>query len=313
MRKVSFIFLALLAVASCERSLNQDKLSVPQNPNLKFFGFSLVDVFFDDPTDDKAKSNYCDEVADFSNLADILIYEPSQNIISNLEVMHNYDLLAYLHLNELFFEIKEMGGDKSGVIYALRSDYRERWDEFKLVNNLQQNQTFIKAFYMGEEPFWNGITREDLEKATNYVKADFPNVKIMLIEASVALDELQIPESVDWVGFDHYFIKDPFTNPKYQEELSLLKTKMSEHQEIIVVLDSHFLPLFHRIKGIRKNNLDEVARNYYDVANSDEKIVGIIGYYWPSGFEFENATGARGLPEHVINEYKRIGKAVSRK
>ncbi|GLR18414.1 hypothetical protein GCM10007940_30300 [Portibacter lacus] len=272
-----------------------------------------MDVFFDDPTDDDPKTNYASEVFEMSNLADILVFAPDQNIISNLEIMDGFQMKAYLHLNEIFFELKETGGDKSGVINGLRSDYQERWTEFVNVNHIEENQKYIQAFYMGEEPFWNGISFEELKEACDYVKADFPNVKIMMVEAPGAIDEMMVPESVDWVGFDHYFIKDPTSNQEFQEEFELLKTKCTNGQQIIVVMDSHFLPLYHRLGGIKKSTLDEVARNYYALADSDEMVVGIIGYFWPSGFDLENSTGARGLPQHVKNEYIRIGKAITGK
>jgi hypothetical protein len=305
--------LALFTLVSCTKEPSDSALPSPSNSNLKFFGFSLIDVFFDDPTDSEIKSNYGSEVKDFSNLADILVFDKNQDIVPNLELLHDFEMLAYLHLNELFFEIKEIGGEKSGVVYQLREDYEDRWSEFINVNDLHLNQKYIKAFYIGEEPFWNGISFEELQEVADLIKSKFPKVKLMLIEAYPALNELEIPNSVDWVGFDHYFIKDPSTDVTYQNEFNLLKSKMADHQEIIIVLDSHFLPLFHRLGGITKNNLDEVARNYYSLANSDEKIVGMIGYHWPSGFEFENATGARGLPDHVKNEYSKIGKAITRK
>ncbi|WP_235293779.1 hypothetical protein [Portibacter lacus] len=313
MKKFLIFILLSCIFFSCSKDPNTEPLPSPRNPNLKYFGFSLVDVFFDDPTDDDPKTNYASEVFEMSNLADILVFAPDQNIISNLEIMDGFQMKAYLHLNEIFFELKETGGDKSGVINGLRSDYQERWTEFVNVNHIEENQKYIQAFYMGEEPFWNGISFEELKEACDYVKADFPNVKIMMVEAPGAIDEMMVPESVDWVGFDHYFIKDPTSNQEFQEEFELLKTKCTNGQQIIVVMDSHFLPLYHRLGGIKKSTLDEVARNYYALADSDEMVVGIIGYFWPSGFDLENSTGARGLPQHVKNEYIRIGKAITGK
>lgn len=313
MNNCIFFIAIILLLFSCAKDPNGEALPAPKNPNLKYFGFSLVDVFFDDPSDSDTKTNYSDEVAPFSNIADILVAFPEQNIVSNLEIMDGFRMKAYLHLIEIFFEIKKMGGVKSGVIYGIRADFKERWYDFISVNNLEENQKYIEAFYIGEEPFWNGIPYDDFEKVTDFVKASFPNVNILMVEAYLAVEEMIVPASVDWVGFDHYFIKDPSTENDFQAELALLKTKITEEQSIILVLDSHFIPLYHGLAKITKNNLDAVARNYYTVANSDKQIVGMIGYYWPNGFEFENATGARGLPEHVRNEYDRIGKAITRK
>src|SRR5665811_2246433 len=92
-------------------------------------------------------------------------------------------------------------------------------------------KNLIQAFYMGEEPTWNGISYEDLKSATGYVDQQFPAIPIMLIEAYPILDRLQVPESVDWIGFDHYFVKDPNSDPDYQQEWNIIKSKLSSpHQ-----------------------------------------------------------------------------------
>ncbi len=310
----SFIFfVSFLSLIACAKDPNNQALDPPSNPNLKYFGFSLVDVFFNDPSDDDPKTNYSDEVAPFSNIADIFVVSPEQNIISNLEIMDSYQMKAYLHLHELFFEKKSVGGGMSGIIYGLRADYKERWDEFTETNLLSTNSKYIASFYIGEEPFWNGIPAEEFTEACDFLDARFPDIPLLMVEAYAAIDEMKIPESVDWVGFDHYFIKDPSTDEDYQRELKVLLDAKTNEQKIFLILDAHHLPVFHNLGGITKNNLDEVARNYYEVANSNKEIIGIIGYFWPSGFDFPTSLGARGLPEHVRNEYARMGKAITGK
>jgi hypothetical protein len=59
--------------------------------------------------------------------------------------------------------------------------------------------------------------------------------------------------------------------------------------------------------------MDEVANNYYQLAKSDTTVIGILGYFWPNGFDIPESIGARGMPEDVKNEYVRIGKEITGK
>ena len=78
-------------------------------------------------------------------------------------------------------------------------------------------------------------------------------------------------------------------------------------------MDSHWIKILHGANGISKNDMDFIARDYYNMANQDPNIVGIIGYFWPSGFDLNGSIGARNLPIHVIEEYKQIGRNITGK
>ncbi|NEN25428.1 hypothetical protein G3O08_18210 [Cryomorpha ignava] len=137
----------------------------------------------------------------------------------------------------------------------------------------------------------------------------------MIIEAYPAVDQLQIPNSVDWIGFDHYFIKNPKTDTHYLNELNTLKSKFSNNdQKLVIVMDTHFMSSFHNdIGGIELNEMHEVANNYYELAKSEPKTIAIIGYFWPSGFDLPNSIGARNMPQSIKENYIRIGKEITNK
>ena len=64
------------------------------------------------------------------------------------------------------------------------------------------------------------------------------------------------------------------------------------------------------------NSLDEVgteANNYLQLAIADSLVIGVIGYYWPNGFEFAEAVGARGMPQEIKEEYIRFGSEITGK
>ncbi|MFK8103287.1 MAG: hypothetical protein AB8G15_12205 [Saprospiraceae bacterium] len=316
-KTLNFLFsLALLLSLSCA-----SKETTTPNPSEKafdqllYFGFALVDVGWDDPSDDPiSKINYLDEVAAFTNIADILVVSPTDQIVDRLEAMDAVQVKAYLHLNEIFFEYADTDAP-SGANYNLRADFKARWDLFVASNDLQNQKTLIQAFYVGEEPLWNGISFEELKAAADYLKASFPEVPTMLIEAHPIVDQLQIPASIDWVGFDRYFLKDPQTSTDYQRELNVLKSKFSrEDQSLVLIMDAHFIDWAHGdFGGLTVNDMRQVATNYYQLAKAESQTVAIIGYFWPSGFDDPNAVGARHLPAEVKAEYERIGKSITRK
>lgn len=304
--------LAILILASCQK----DTPSVPvtDSTHIEYFGFVLIDTGWDDSTDNEPKTNYIDEVHAFSNIADILVVNPSDNIVSRIQQMDAVEVKSVLHLSEIFFEWISTSGP-SGADYALRTDYQSRWDTFVNTNNLSVNQDLIQAFYIGEEPTWNGISFAELKSAADYIKATLPDVPILIIEASAAINQLQIPNSVDWIGFDHYFVKDPNTNTVFRDELNNLKSKFSsEDQKLVLVMDAHFISAYHHdYAGISLAEMKGVANNYYALAKSEPKTIAIIGYFWPGGFDDPTAIGARNMPEDVKSNYIRIGKEITGK
>lgn len=310
-RFTSLFLIILLYSCSSEQAI--DKPIVPYD-HIQHFGFTLIDTYWDDPTDELIKTNYIDEVYSFINVADLLIIAPEANIVPRLTAMAELEVTALLHLLDLLFEV--VGTDApSGVAYDLRPDYQERWNTFVSANDLVSNQGLINAFYVGEEPTWNGVTYDEMKEVSDYIKSQFPNVPILLVEAFPALNDLQVPESVDWVGFDHYFIKDPNTNDEYQNEWALLKSKRSRpDQKLIVIMDTHYIDWAHGdFGGIALNEMGTVAKNYYQLAKSDDAVIGIIGYYWPNGFDIATSIGARGMPQVVKDVYVEIGQEISRK
>ncbi len=308
--RIILIFLYIL-LSGC--SANDDTPSTPPVDHIKYFGFTLVDANWDDPTDAENKTNYSDEVATFSNMADILVVDPSDEIVGRLNAMEAFQMKSILHLHELFFEV-EGANAPSGTNYRLRPDAQERWDMFLGNNSLYVHQDKIQALYIGEEPTWNGISFTELKKVSDYVKTTIPNITVMVVEAYPALNDLQIPESVDWVGFDHYFIKDPKNNAVFMSELNVLKSKLSEEQKLILILDSHYIDFAHGdLGGISLNEMAAVANSYYELAKSEPKTIALLGYFWPSGFDAPNSIGARHMPDPAKKAYIRIGKEITGK
>lgn len=298
---------------SCKKE-NEPSSDAYTNTHIEYYGFTIIDTYWDDPSDAEQKMNYADEIHGFSNLADLLVVDPNDALMERVHYFQDLELKAILHLNELFFELVD-NNSPSGSNYDLRANFQERWTEFKGVNQSILNHDFIGAFYIGEEPTWNGISFDEMDAVSQLLQMDFPNIPTMMIEAYPALDDLQVPQSVDWVGFDRYFIKNPNTDTEFQQDWTLLKSKLSnQDQRIMVIMDSHYIDWVHGDFGnIDVEEMDEVAKNYYELAQRDDKVIGILGYFWPSGFDVPESLGARGMPADVKRTYERIGKEITGK
>ncbi|WP_298501937.1 hypothetical protein [uncultured Maribacter sp.] len=311
MNKLIWVF-AFSTLLSCNKEIKSEQPI--KESHIQYFGFTLIDTYWDDPTDDQTKTNYLDEVNSFSNIADILVANPTDNIVSRMTKMNNLEVKSILHVSELFFELIGTNSP-SGAKYALRTDYKLRWDEFISRNNIEENKNIIQSFYIGEEPTWNGISFSELKSATDYVKLTIPTVPILIIEAYPSIDKLTIPNSVDWIGFDYYFIKDPKTNQEYINRINTLKTKFSNaEQKLVIVMDTHYITSVHGdFSGISLNEMGNVADSYYEIAKSQPKTIAILGYFWPSGFDDPESIGARNMPNEIKENYIRIGKEITHK
>lgn len=311
MRILPLIFTALiLSQYACDDGIVNDPPAYRLSP-VDYFGFVLVDTRWDDPTDSEVKTDYLDEVSSFTNMSDILVVEPSDNIISSVKEVIDAWCSPMIHVSSLFFEIVGTNSP-SGTQYALRDDFKSRWDEF-LIKNAEVGSSMYH-FYLGEEPTWNGISFEDLKAASDYIKTTKPASRLIIIEAAPAIEQLQVPISVDWIGFNHYFLADPYNDPTFRAEYDLLKSKRTnDEQRFVLVMDSHYIPEVHQdIFGIDIQDMKAVADAYLQLAEEEKgDVVALLGYVWPSGFDSPNAVGARHMPTQVLVRYKEIGRRIS--
>lgn len=282
-----------------------------KSDHIKFFGFALVDTYWDDPRDNIEFTNYSHEVNSFCNLADILVVTPSDDITARVEQMHDLGMRSYFHINELFYErVDDIA--PSGHNYDLRADYQQRWQTFIELNADMLAHNPI--WYLGEEPTWNGISADELQSAADLIKSSLPQTVIMIVEAYPALDDLVVPSSVDWVGFDRYFVADPSGDRAYGRDLAKLKSKLSTEQKIVIIMDTHHIQSIHQDQAsIELDEMEQVAQSYYELALSEEQVIAIIGYFWPSGFDNPSSTGARAMPTNVMQKYQEIGQRITGK
>lgn len=306
--------LVTAAVAACGIACSGSAgTALPTEPSLRYFGYALVDCGFDDPLDTKAQTNYVAEVAAFSNIAQMCVFDPAENIADRLDLMSESGVKALLSVQAIFFVGTPDTTQGSGMNFDLHPQYQSRWDSFVRINTLDQRSSMLAAFYVADEPVWNGISSAELTIAADVIEASFPSVPTAIVEAPGGIDALQVPASIDWIGFDQYAIPAPDADPGFRKLLALMKSKRSrESQKIVLIMDAQWLP-FYGDAGYSASDMAAVATSYYDLALSDPEIIGIIGYLWPGGLDDPRQKGTRNLPQRVIDEHRRIGKLITRK
>ena len=301
--------MSLVGAVCCGPAAAQDTPS----PRLRFFGYAMVDCGVHDSIAPAGTSNYVSEVAAFTNIGQMCVFGPGEDIGARLSWMQSNGMLALLSVQALLFEGTPDAGTGSGMRYRLRADHQRRWSSFVRLNRLNGRAAAIGAFYLADEPAWNGISAADLRQAADLVKATFPKTPIMLIEAAPAIGALVVPRSVDLIGFDQYGVAAPDAEPAYRAHLAALKSRRSRpDQRLVVVMEGQWLPAYDG-QGVDPGLMATVAQRYFALAESDPEVVAMVGYLWPGGVAGPGHLGSRNLPASVITEHMRLGKAITRK
>jgi len=283
--------------------------------HLRFFGYAGVDSGLRDPHVGGDKTNYLDEVADFCNIAGLNVYDPAESAAARLDAMSNAGVSAGLDVQAIFFERVNPPVKKTGskTEYRLRADYKARWDQFRKTSVLDARLASIACFYIADEPVWNGITAKDLATQADLIKATYPSVPLLVIEAPPSINDLVVPKSVDWIGFDRFGTVDPGSDKRYLQNLRDLKSRRTtSEQKIVIVFEAQWMPDYGKA-GYQKEAMAELAGRYYRLASSDPDVIGLVGFAWPGGLGGPDRYGARNLPESVKAEHRRIGLTITEK
>ncbi|MBI3035757.1 hypothetical protein HYY71_05540 [Candidatus Woesearchaeota archaeon] len=303
---------------SVKEPVNDNTQNQESSNHLRHFGYGFVDCGINN----NGVTNYITEVSPFTNIADICASQPWDNIESRINLMSQNDVKPIIFVQSIFFDSAQTGAQLntnvpfggSGKRSFLRSDYLNRWNTFVSNNNLNAYASKIQAFYLFDEPTWNGLQFDSLKTAADAIKAYFPTTPILIIEGWPSVRELRVPASVDWIGFDRYAVRNPMTDAAYQNEYAILKSKRSTpNQKIMIVMDGSWYASAHGAAGISQSDMAQVAANYYNLAQSDPDVIAIGTFLWPNGLDPADRVGSRSLPQNVKDEHRRIGQLITGK
>ncbi len=280
--------------------------------HLKYFGYVGVDCKYDDPYDLSLKTTYIDEVKAFTNLNHMCVFGADDIIVERARTMANNGMRALLSVQGVFFSYLDRIDPSTGRLVVLYPDYMERWARFVAANQTVLDPDHVGTIYLVDEPFNAGIPYEELRAVADLVKATFPDIPASFVESWAFVGEMQVPPSIDWIGFDHYQTRDPYNDATYRGFLETLKSRRSRpDQKIVIVLDAHWTP-FHAASAhgsALPPGMDDVARSYYRLASAEPDVIAMIGYAWVGGIDVVSL-GTRQLPRRVIQEHVRIGKEI---
>ena len=159
----------------------------------------------------------------------------------------------------------------------------------------------IAAFYILDEPQWNGATPAEINTSAQLIKQTFPGAKVMMIEAGPEITpSLTIPSSVDWIGFDWYC--QPFST--IQARLATLQSLVpaSSPQRFFLVPEDAPLSQCAGVAGHTTDaDIAALQWDYFGLAEQNPRVIGLMNFgFWTSPpWTTSGGTGASELPMTV--------------
>lgn len=196
----------------------------------------------------------------------------------------------------------------------LKADYVAQWNAFRAAAQLDANVDLLLAFYVADDPNWNGISTAELDTACQLVKATYPSAKIAVAENNLNVGSVTVPQSVDWVGFNYYGVLNPNTDGSWLAAYTTLTLKRSRPDQLMfLVMDGWWSQNPHGDAGIGPNQMGIVAENYYDFAKAHPEVVAMVTFIWPA-FPGAPAGTLTSINEPVwVAAHRCIGKDVTGK
>ncbi len=295
---VRSLFLAVV-LASAQ---NLPHAAFAQDSALQYFGFTGVACEIDDPHDDTTKADYSDEVAAFTNLNQVCLLENTDDFTAKLaRVAKLYDPL--IAVEPLFFSFSETVG-------SLLPERATLWPIYRDAIRAAHIDPERIVFYLVDEPTLRSLPLTNVSIASQEIRADFPESRLMMIEAFDQSKPIEIIPEIDLWGFDHYFLHDPAKDLGYMFQLQKAVAKLQPHQKLVLVLDSNYTDV-HEYYGLKPADMGEVAKAYLNLAQSRNDVAAILGYTWVS-IDGTHEKGARNMPPDVIETYREIGIEITR-
>jgi hypothetical protein len=247
----------------------------------------------------------CGDISSLKTLTDaniIKINKQNYRWKACLDEVKKYNLKAIIDVKSIFFN-KTREGQYGDGSYTLRSDWKERWKNFK--SEINGYEPFIYAFYM-DEPYWKGIKEDDFVFVTSQIRKDFPEIGVFIIEAVPSFAEYRCRppgpkvtssyyKYVTDIAFDFYGVdyicgikQDAFSDWSKEQYNNFFQSFLSitnKNQKVWVVPQT-FWPIGYTPNF---NRLSSQLEDYYNIAK-DKKAVGLINFLFSPT---ENHIGAK--------------------
>jgi hypothetical protein len=164
----------------------------------------------------------------------------------------------------------------------LYPDYRERWQ--RLADAVRSRIDKVGAFYLLDEPQFRGASPEELATAAAAIKATYPSVPVMMVEAGPAVTEsLRVPAGIDWVGFDWYCRR--FTD--IEAKLAILEHQTAAAQRLFLMPEAAPLTECGGAPGHATDaEIAALQMRYLQLAEAHPRVIGLLAFgFWTSGYD----------------------------
>ena len=164
----------------------------------------------------------------------------------------------------------------------LYPDYAARWQ--RLAAAVGSRIGKVGAFYLLDEPQWRGASPAEIATAAATIKATFPGVPVMMVEAGPAVTEtLQVPAQVDWVGVDWYCQEMSVVEAK----LAILERRTAAAQRLWLLPEAAPLAACGGKPGHATDaEIAALQWRYLELAERHPRVLGLLAFgFWTSGYD----------------------------
>ncbi|WP_444906808.1 hypothetical protein ACJJIR_21745 [Microbulbifer sp. SSSA008] len=240
------------------------------------------------------------EVSQFTTFVDVYYNE-----IDIMETARNHGLKIWVQIAPIFFD--------GYPTYRKRADYLERWELAR--KRLEPFSDIIIAFDPLDEPFHrsklnNQTLKLYLEEIAQLVKESFPKAKraITFMNETVRKSNFKkiIPKKYNLFAVNYY------VGESFQQQLvEKLMVKTSDLNVNYYLIPRAFKTSNRGFGSISEAKLINQAKQAYDFAIANPKVIAIYPFVWESIFGKDDYYLGVDNLERVQEEYRKIGHAIS--
>ncbi len=281
-----------------------------ENSNLRYFGYYHGDMDFEKETHRGYVSNHIVAIGKLGN-CNVVIFgiwpgwyvENPDKFYEKMHLAAKYKLKVLLNVYGIFFKWKQQ---------QMQDNWQERWSNYKkLINGEVEDDIF--GFYI-DEPKQSGIKESQFRLATKCIRKDFPNKRLISVISVFSLRN-NIPASYfeycTGVGFDYYEGSWKKEDKIKRPEISYYALFDKFKKQIAVKKNIWLVPkAFLRTDFDSQNKAIDDIRHWYEIAQTDKQVIGILNFSYASYWAKYNPIGAAQLFDEQNRYYDEALKGV---